>query len=267
MKKTLLIAFCIFSARIHATECKTAMCLVKSTLFLVTQGDMCRYSATLLKSNIPFDLMVVGRNQQCKFKKADLNDNMSVGTVKLLPNSDIYALPKESGSASDDDRYKPFAVDDRNLWSNANKNIMQCPVLQIIEPRIMHKVFENHTVKTYGYSPSRKDSKMSSVIFQTDFFGNDAIMQASNDLVMCYKNALTKGLKILDKKNIRVALAALSTEVGFPREKAAPVTFCAIIDFIKNNSGYAFVQLFVKKRCELVRYKKLIEEHDKNVGL
>ncbi len=269
MKKALMIAFCVFSVGIHGAQSnKTAMLLVKNTLFLITQDDMCRYNAALSESNHPIDIMVVGSNQQRKLKKVDLNDNISVGITVLLPNKAIYTLPKTSDRASDDDRDKPFAVDNNDLWRKATENRMKCPVLQIIEPHIMYKVFENNTVKTYGYSPSRRSATMPSPLFQPDFIGEDAIIQASNDLAMCYKKALTKGLKILQgKKNMRIGLAELSTEVGFPWEKAAPIAFRTIIDFIKNNAEYAFVQLFIKKRSELLLYKKLIEEYDRNVEL
>jgi hypothetical protein len=269
MKKALVIAFCVFSVGIHGAESnKTAMCLVKNTLFLVTRDDMCRYTQALSEPNVQFDLMVVGSNQQGKLKKVDLNDNISVGITVLLPNKAIYTLPKTLDSSSDDDRYKPFGVDDNDLWRKANENIMECCVLQIIEPHIMYKVFENNKVETYGYSSSRRSATMPSMLFQPDFIGEDAIVQASNDLAMCYNKALTKGLKILQgKKNMRIGFAELSTEVGFPREKAAPIAFRTIIDFIKNNAEYAFVQLFIKKRCEFAQYKKLIEEYGKNVRL
>jgi len=72
---------------------------------------------------------------------------------------------------------------------------------------------------------------------------------------------LNEALKIVaDKQQKRsIALDALSTQTGFPREKAAPIAIKAVLDFIQENpDAYDVIQLFVKKRSEFDLYKKLL---------
>jgi len=93
--------------------------------------------------------------------------------------------------------------------------------------------------------------------------GNAAIEEAGKDLAACYQEALDIVLKKLleDKKEKNIAFSTLGADVGFPREKAAPIAVKAIVEFIQHNSGaYDVVELFVKKRFEFALYKELLEK-------
>jgi hypothetical protein len=101
------------------------------------------------------------------------------------------------------------------------------------------------------------------------FYKNQAIIAASNDLPLCYTNALTEGLKYFpnsseenndSKKNKSIAFPTLSADVGFPRDKAVPITLTSITNFIRNyiSDGYDRIELVVKKRSEFAAYKKFL---------
>ena len=101
---------------------------------------------------------------------------------------------------------------------------------------------------------------MSNTNGEIEWNGNKAIDEAKEDLAMCYHKALAvASKKIGDMRDKKVALSALSTEVGFPRAEAAPVAVKSVVEFIKNNRGlYSLVQLYVKKRSEFTVYETLL---------
>ena len=62
-----------------------------------------------------------------------------------------------------------------------------------------------------------------------------------------------------------IALPALSTDVGFPREQAAPFAVAAILQFIKDfPNAYDRIELFVKKRSEFELYKNILMQYAEN---
>jgi hypothetical protein len=102
--------------------------------------------------------------------------------------------------------------------------------------------------------------------FKEDLYqGDQMVVEACKDLSFCYKNALAKGLKLLNGKKYKsIALSALSTEYkdkreSIPQEKAAPVAMQAIFEYIKNNPhAYDRIELFVQKKCAFDLYKELL---------
>lgn len=252
MKKGLVVILCVFSAGLYAAQSvveseKSIVCFVNGTRFSVIKDDIFKYDKLV-------DIMVVGRNQQCKLKKPNLGDCSAVGWMELMEKKEIYVLPKESDSRSDDDTYKPFVTKDIELWKNAEKKEVMCDVLQIIEPRIMYRIYK----QDYGYFPEREHPEKADMTLNLRFFGDNAFEEADKDLRVCYLKVLIEGLA-KGKKNI--ALAALGTDVGFSRHRAAPVAFRAIIDFLVHKQEYTSVWLFIKKHSELKTYRKLMEQY------
>lgn len=231
---------------------------INDTLFSVTKGDV--YSCHQLA-----DIMVVGRNQQRQLQAPSFGDSRHVGKIHCLDDKIFYAVHKELDSASNDDTYKPFMAHDTDLWRKAEKKKVDCKLLEIIEPRIMYRSVEYNGPKLYGYFPTRVHTEQPGTFINPEFFGDDAMDQAGNDLAVCYNTALDNGLEILKpKKDTTIILSELAVEVGFPGKDAAPIAFKAIIDFIAHNSGYAYVQLFVKKHSQFLLYHALREAYFKN---
>jgi O-acetyl-ADP-ribose deacetylase (regulator of RNase III) len=96
------------------------------------------------------------------------------------------------------------------------------------------------------------------------FYANDAIKEALVDLGKCYKAVLSYGCdKMKDMPDKTIAIAPLGTEVGVPREKAAPIVVKAVFEFIqagKKNPSYSKIVLLVRKSSELAEYKSLISK-------
>lgn len=120
------------------------------------------------------------------------------------------------------------------------------PFLQVTEPFITHVSHNSiyHVVRN---------------IRHFEFKNDQAIKEASKDLTLCYEETLNRGLLGLNKKSI--ALPTLSTEVGFPEDKAAPIAVETVIQFIKNNQHYDDIYLVVKKDSEFNLYKSLLIQH------
>ena len=63
MKKSLMIALCLFSVGLHAAQKETSVnCLVNGTLLSIIKGDISQYGNHV-------DLMIVGWNQQQKLQE------------------------------------------------------------------------------------------------------------------------------------------------------------------------------------------------------
>ncbi len=258
MKKIVMMLTCVFSVIAHGAENnKDLMLSVGGTLFHIVKDDMYKYHASV-------DLMVVGRNQQRALKKPNFGDSREVGRIYPTEEKTVRVLAPQADSASDDDTYKPYVIKDTKLWEKAEDKALECNVFAIIEPRIEFDLFMyDQKDFSYGYFPTRPHPEKKNYFVDKEFYGDEAILEARRDLIMCYLTALQYGLEELgDKDDKKIALASLGGDVGVPREKAAPVAFAAIIDFLTNNPGkYSLVELFIKKRSELVLYRELVTQY------
>jgi hypothetical protein len=250
VKKMMVMAVCAFSAFAYGAEnTKDLMLSVGGTLFHIVKDDIYKHHALV-------DCMVVGRNQQRELKKPDFGDCSEVGKIYSLENK-VRVLAKESDSASDDDTYKPWTTKTTELWKKAEDKTLECNVFAIIEPRIMS---DHYT--SYGYFPKRPHPEKKNYFFEKEFIEDEAILEASKDLKMCYNKSLQHGLEVLgDKDNKKIALASLN-DAGFPRHTADLIAFEAIIDFLTHNPGkYSLVKLFVRKRSEFVLFRELVRQY------
>ncbi len=145
------------------------------------------------------------------------------------------------------------------------KKKMHCPVLSIVEPMIASSYYcWGYECQindfSYQYKVQFTSPNTSCILYIS---GKDAINKASDHLAVCYENVLKKGLyKLADTTEKNIALPALSTNIGFPRNKAAPIAIDTVFNFIKNNfKAYSSITFFVKKRSDFTSYKKLIIKH------
>lgn len=261
MKQNLLLMVCVVATVTHAAEPETSVSfMVNRTEFRVTKGSIHEHHAHV-------DLIVLGRNQQRKLKAPALDDNCITGMMFLDQSKTMMVLPQEADSASDDDTYKFYGLGLESFkYEKAYKKDLSCPVLLIIEPRIIATTVydekDNKQVEGPGYFPEKRHPTQKDTFLTPQFRGATALSEASRDLEICYHKALREGLNILkDKRDKKIAIDALGTSAGFPRKTAVPVTFAAIIEFINKNSGYVLVELFVKKRSELRWYKPLFASY------
>jgi hypothetical protein len=233
------------------------------------------------------DMIVLGRRQQRRLQQPSFGDMSNVGEIDICEDHIIYRKSKDDESASDDETYKPIKIassskedmeeliETQKRLQNAIKINVKSNVIDIVEPVIRRKTplqcFEDRGWFTYYAEredlgkcrdlgpcwldqPVKRESGYTSII-----------EAASDDLKYCYQQALDAGLRLqeaTDKKEISIAFAALGTDVGFPRDKAAPIAITTILEFIKNNfDAYNVIELFVKKNSEFVLYKELLQKY------
>lgn len=228
---------CLSTALLHGMEDQNSLSFpIGKTIVKLTKG--CIYDA-----DGTVDLMVVGRVQQKQLQEPSFGDLFDTGMMFNVKENIVYIKNKETDdSASDDDTYKPYPNPNRNrreLWKHAYTKQLQNKVIAIIEPRI----FKEYRLFSYV----RNDM---------EFVVPKAFEEASKDLALCYN-------KLLDIPSIKdIAIAPLGTDVGFPRDQAAPIAVKTIIEGIKNNPDkFASIHLFVKKRSEFALYTELLKNH------
>jgi hypothetical protein len=214
------------------------------------------------------NLLLLGKHEQRLLKNPSSQFGRSFIPGRLFyPKSIFYKKNDCYDSNSDDDNYKPFSEDNRvSLCKKIDKKSVN-NAMSITEPRISQTNWNrdnktNQPTPTYDYRVMRQDP-MFQLYDTCKFNGNEAITEAAKDLASCYQVALTKGIEHLsDEKEKSIALATLSADVGFPREKAAPIAVREILAFVrKNPKAYDRIELFVKKRSEFKLYKKLLDEY------
>ena len=182
------------------------------------------------------DVIVLGRKQQETLIEPwrHIKGVRYEWLPKNAPFPTIMKKHQDDESDSDDDTYKifdPNALQEKELWKRASEINSKCETVRIPEPTIVQR-------------------------------NNDVFEDLLVSLETCYKDILTAIIEELDDiKQRKIAIPALSTEVGFPREKAAPIAIKAIVEFIQNNpNAYAVIELFVKKRSEFKLYQELLEQ-------
>ena len=278
MKKNILIIACLCTALVHAMETCSLREITKNSLSMLSHGT----KINLIKGSIfdpssPMDITVVGVNQQNMLKKRSFQPK-KVGKIYTFTCSIIFEKNKDDDSASDDDTYKPYPISvdqlktgyfEQNLKFGHHK-IIKSTILNIAEPCI-NQLWELNTegelIKNFEYCANRPISNEKNRVIH---FGDEAIQEASNDLVICYEKILAKGLEVFPCcKSKSIAIPTLSADTGFPRELAAPIAVKTVLEWVKNNSQtcdllghkprrYDTINFVVKKRSDFALYKKLL---------
>lgn len=247
MKKNMIVLACMSTALVHGMDTTQTLDFpFHQTIIRLTKGSM-------FDADGKVDLMIVGRVQQRTLQAPDFGDSSEVGRIDQVHANTIYTKNKDTDSASDDDIYKPYATFENNSpWQQAHEKKMQSRVLSVIEPHIKMKAFNDR--QTWSYYAERMHR--SSMVDLNSSNKEQVLQAAKKDLAICYKKALLQGLR----KEKSIAIPALGTDVGFPREDAAPVAIATIIEFIKTSTTepYELIHLFVEKRSDFVRYKELL---------
>lgn len=224
------------------------------------------------------NIIVIGQNQQTWLKTGQFNNDLTMGKITLQEKNNrwahhIYHKNMNEDSDSENDTYKPFILKNdptaplHDLFFIETTEVEPI-IFKITEPCIAispcnaeaSNIIENFI--HYNFVHYNNEQDINKQTYQKKYEDNEALTKASEKLTICYKNALSLGLiKLYNIDKRSIALDALSTKVGFPREKAAPIAIDAIIDFINNfPDAYNRIELFIKKRSEFETYKKLLQK-------
>lgn len=250
MKKSMIIVACVSTFFVHGMEINPLSAKPESTKFCVFKG-------LLFDEDGKVDLIVVGKNQQRLFKQFKASNDIRPGIVKY--SQVVYTKNKDDSKCS-----KPV-----------EKKIINSALLTVVEPCIAHKrekqvedvsdLFGRPVLMSANEHCSYTVQRLSSIIphklhwLHQTFDGDEAIREAAKDLVLCYKNVLAEGLKLIgEKKERSIVFPTLSTEVGFPWEDAVLAAMRAIIEFIKENPyAYSSIKLCIKTQSEFDKYRKM----------
>jgi hypothetical protein len=216
-----------------------------------------------VKKGSPYDLdgkidyIVFGSNEQRLLAKSFV-DGYFVGHITIFRRKSLYIEHKNADSDFDNDTYVSCYNDLRaRSEKNLSKKCLKSFAIEVIEPLLFTSQYSGE----YYYYAEKKNLDHKNWFYGTKQFGVEAIEDASHDLALCYEKVLAKGLRIGEGKNKSIALPTLGTAVDFPREKAAPIAIKTILEFVKNNpKAYSRIELFVKKRSDLVLYRTLLAD-------
>ena len=260
MKKNILILACTFISFAHGMETNNFSIKIYGTIINVTKGPL-----HVLSNNI----CVVGQHQQQLLEEfSNIGKYYTPGelscshTLNYIEN--IY-----SENSSDDDTYKTFEVENRyKLLGNAQTLDTKSAVIRVTEPCISSAGWRRNPqtdklIPIISYTIHRFDKNHKKTCL--DFKDDKAIQEASKDLILCYEKALIHGVQHPEKN---IAFSTLSADVGFPRDKAAPIAIKTIITFLKNNPHtYNCITLCVQKRSEFMAYKELLNNYWQRICL
>jgi hypothetical protein len=149
-----------------------------------------------------------------------------------------------------------------------NKNDTQqlhCKAIGVVEPLLMAD--EKNGRCFYSYYAEQKNNQGGT--FGVAYYGvvDRLPRKILYDLALCYNRVLMVGLKqrrldMQNKAKVRqhtIALPAIATARGFPRNIAAIVAVRTILMFIKNNPDvYSCIELFVRTQAEFEWYRDLL---------
>jgi hypothetical protein len=220
------------------------------------------------------DMIVLGRRQQRRLQQPSFGDMSNLGEIDICEDHIVYGQSKDDESASDDEIYKPIKIANsskeyieeqigtQKRLQNAIKIHVKSNVINIIEPCI--KVSDGYMGRLFMYCVDYELESYHGLdrLIKRESGDTSIIKKASDDLKYCYQQALLHSQESNDKKEKSIAFAALGTDVGFPRDKAAPIAINTIIECITNNPGaYDVIELFVKKNFEFALYKELLQKY------
>jgi hypothetical protein len=249
MKKNIALIVSIFTASIHGMETNFWTVTYRGTKINVNKGCISDVGDKV-------DAMVLGENQQMRDHSANVGEILERKSIANPPIA--YRYKQDIGDVSDDDSYQPFPYPGEEKCCNFLKKSVNCLVFFVIEPCI-----RQGSNKVFLYSVNRPHQGRKEIYDCCLFEGDNAIKEATKDLIFCYKEAFVVVEKeLIDEVEKSIAFAALSADTGFPREKAASIAVKTILEYIQNNpSAYDRVELFVTKRCEFAWYKLLLMDH------
>ncbi len=246
MKKSIII-LCVLFSSLRAAESNSYRIAINKTTFCVAKGNM-------YNRHSDCGVMVVGLNQQSSLSEPEFDDVYKLGDMFVSKEKMVRVIPPGYDSGSSDDVYRSWEGEEsKSLYKQAVNYTVSCDLVTVYEPRIGYgRMYKNP--KNYEYfTPSNR---------RRPLLGDVALQAAGVDLYNCYKNLLQGILdseEIINKK--KVVLQQLSIDLGFPRDKAAPIIFKAIIDFISSHPEYDELKLFVTQKSELQNYKRLMLEY------
>lgn len=226
---------------------------------IVLYGTTINVSTKFLSNLVNIDLFVAGCHDQCLLKNSDtMNDKP--GTI--LYQDHIYWKNKDNKSYYHDDTWEFFGHENRIKEAQKNVISQSAIVMVITEPHITLKGYYHDPFNTLvpipRYQVPRFDTHQNLWEPRT-FDENEAITQASKDLTLCYEKVLEQGVCVESKS---IALPTLGADVGFPRDKAAPIALTAITNFLMHHPGaYHRIKLWVKKRSEFVAYTTFLTHY------
>jgi hypothetical protein len=171
------------------------------------------------------------------------------------PRDTFFAQNEDDESASDDETYKPFEEENRcKLRKKVIPKQLHQTIIEVTEPYITFDGYHRHhatNVLLPRFRYKVKKFNKHGTLKEHTFYGEQAILEASNSLAQCYENVLMLG-SIYNS----IVIPTLSADLGFPREKAVPIALTEIINFTRNYHPYAYnrVELVVKKRSEFAAY-------------
>lgn len=264
MKKNILIFASLATTCIHGMETVSSYQATINSWSIFYYGTKIHLTQeSLFDISDKVDITVVGRYQQKMLgDNEDFYDSI-VGMI-YFPDPAIIYQKKDNNSTSDD-IYKPYHPKKKELPSNSK--IIESQLIKVVEPCIIQKC---HT-KKIGEKIIRTITKRKTISKNVTLKNNIPIVsEAEYALARCYHNALfcPKFMMIMNdnikKRNITfpiqsIALATLSVDLGFPRQKAAHIAVRAIIEFINNNPNmYSNIYFIIEKRSDFDMYKKLL---------
>jgi len=275
MKKHILLLPFLFPASIHSMETNSLLEITKKSFNIAYCGTKINVTKkSLFEISDKVTMTIVGKHQQ-KMLHYYFAENYDCIGITYFPGSPIYQKYEEYDSDSDDDTYKPYEpchlsdTHQHNFKKLEDKHL----ITKIIEPCITQTTLLNGQ-KTYLYNVMRKNVNSVNHVAVLTSIDKTAIEEASKDLIQCYNNVLTFPIecgtldnhicanKLNNSAKPTVALPPLGADVGFPRDKAAPIAITTVLKFIKNNpNAYGTIYFYVKKRSDFARYKLLLMHH------
>lgn len=265
MKKSMILTTSLLTFFTHTMENDNHFVIVLyGTTITLSKKSLCDVANTV-------NLLIIGKHEQQLLSHHTFNKFYRPGNMHY--RGDILYKSKDDESASDDETYKPFQEENRSaLWKNVTQEQTSSTIIEVAEPCILEDGWYRDRLTgklrpIFSYNVERPNKI--NTVSRWNFTGNNAILEASKDLALCYEEALTLGLTIGLAHN-NIALATLSADVGFPREKAAPIALTVMTNFIRCNpniphcNAYDRIELFVKKRSEFAAYKTFLINYWKN---
>ena len=259
MKKGMVLVACMSTALVHGMKNQLEIAFfIEQTAVHLRKGCMYDADGTV-------DLMVVGIVQQRKLREPNFEGFFNVGVMHQVAQNKVFIKDKDD-DRSDSDTYEPYSyigshwepILNRFIERKIVSKIMSNRVLSVIEPCISRGARGGPARGQWSYDAKREDGSLISLLIPDK---QKVIEEASKDLAVCYKNVLhtASGEK-------SIAIPALGTDVGFPREEASSVAVKSIFEYIKANAhdstkAYENIHLFVKKRSEFEWYKELLEAY------
>ncbi len=294
MNKIILFAS-LATTFIHGMETVSLLGMTKTSLNMVYNGTKINLSKKPWEDAVDTKVLMVIGNQQQNMLQERHNGLNTIGHAYFSYGTVCYIRKRKMAdeSASDDDTYieealsfKSYRQIDKQTWREHYKE--KKIYMKIEEPCISNSTREKiisfcqpdsdsmqtitipaQLMNTFVYNVHRAVPDRDDAYYDLVFQGDEAIQEASKDLILCYNNALTEGLKYFQseaKKNRSLTFPTLGADTGFPRDKAAPIAIATVFEFIQEHPDeYESITFFVKKRSDFALYKKLLMEYYKPI--